>query len=114
MIHSDFEKGFIRAETVAYADLVEAGSHKAAKEAGNVRAEGKEYVVEEGDVRPSARRLPGARTAARWPHARAPARVGTTAIAHAHLLLAPGLACTDLGAVRSPRSIQVLLFRFNV
>jgi len=50
VIHSDFEKGFIRAETVAYADLVEAGSHKAAKEAGNVRAEGKEYVVEEGDV----------------------------------------------------------------
>jgi len=50
VIHSDFEKGFIRAETVAYADLVDAGSHKDAKEAGKVRAEGKEYEVQEGDV----------------------------------------------------------------
>jgi len=50
VIHSDFEKGFIRAETVAYKDLVETGNMKAAKEAGLVRSEGKEYEVQEGDV----------------------------------------------------------------
>ncbi len=50
VIHSDFEKGFIRAETVAYDDLVENGSMAAAKEAGKVRLEGKEYVVQDGDV----------------------------------------------------------------
>jgi ribosome-binding ATPase YchF (GTP1/OBG family) len=50
VIHSDFERGFIRAETVAYDDLVSAGDMKKAKEAGAVRAEGKEYEVQEGDV----------------------------------------------------------------
>jgi GTP-binding protein YchF len=50
VIHSDFERGFIRAETVAYQDLVETGSMPAAKEKGLVRSEGKEYVVQEGDV----------------------------------------------------------------
>ncbi|NPC94877.1 redox-regulated ATPase YchF [Bacillus sp. WMMC1349] len=50
IIHTDFERGFIRAETVAYADLLEAGSMTAAKEAGKVRLEGKEYVVKDGDV----------------------------------------------------------------
>lgn len=50
VIHSDFEKGFIRAETVAYDDLVANGSMAAAKEAGKVRLEGKEYVVQDGDV----------------------------------------------------------------
>lgn len=50
VIHSDFERGFIRAETVAYEDLIEAGSMAAAKEAGKVRLEGKEYVVQDGDV----------------------------------------------------------------
>ena len=50
VIHSDFERGFIRAETVAYDELVEAGSMAAAKEAGKVRLEGKEYVVQDGDV----------------------------------------------------------------
>ena len=50
VIHSDFERGFIRAETVAYKDLVENGSMRAAKEKGLVRSEGKEYVVAEGDV----------------------------------------------------------------
>ena len=50
MIHTDFERGFIRAETVAYNDLVEAGSEKAAKDAGKMRSEGKEYEVQEGDV----------------------------------------------------------------
>ena len=50
VIHTDFERGFIRAETIAYADLVEAGSEKAAKENGKLRSEGKEYEVAEGDV----------------------------------------------------------------
>lgn len=50
VIHSDFERGFIRAETVAYNDLVTHGSMNAAKEKGLVRSEGKEYVVQEGDV----------------------------------------------------------------
>ncbi|MFM7545890.1 MAG: DUF933 domain-containing protein, partial [Synechococcales cyanobacterium] len=50
VIHSDFERGFIRAETVAYEDLVNAGSLNGAKEKGWVRSEGKEYVVAEGDV----------------------------------------------------------------
>ncbi|KOP24726.1 GTP-binding protein [Hapalosiphon sp. MRB220] len=50
VIHSDFERGFIRAETVAYDDLVACGSMSAAKEKGLVRSEGKEYVVKEGDV----------------------------------------------------------------
>lgn len=49
-IHSDFERGFIRAETISYDDLVAAGSMTAAKEKGLVRSEGKEYVVREGDV----------------------------------------------------------------
>ncbi|MGM9986861.1 MAG: redox-regulated ATPase YchF [Bacillaceae bacterium] len=50
VIHSDFERGFIRAETVAYDDLVQYGSMQAAKEAGRVRLEGKEYIVKDGDV----------------------------------------------------------------
>jgi GTP-binding protein YchF len=50
VIHSDFERGFIRAETVAYKDLVELGSMNAAKDKGLVRSEGKEYTVQEGDV----------------------------------------------------------------
>ena len=50
VIHTDFEKGFIRAETIAYSDYVELGSEKAAKEAGKMRQEGKEYVVADGDV----------------------------------------------------------------
>jgi ribosome-binding ATPase len=50
VIHSDFERCFIRAETIAYQDLVTHGSIKAAKEKGLVRSEGKEYVVQEGDV----------------------------------------------------------------
>lgn len=50
VIHTDFERGFIRAETVAYQDLVDTGSMTAAKEKGLVRSEGKDYVVQEGDV----------------------------------------------------------------
>ena len=49
-IHSDFERGFIRAEVVAYNDLMENGSMVAAKEKGLVRSEGKEYIVEDGDI----------------------------------------------------------------
>ena len=49
-IHSDFERGFIRAEVVAYNDLMECGSMAAAKEKGLVRSEGKEYVMKDGDV----------------------------------------------------------------
>ncbi len=50
VIHSDFEKGFIRAETVAYGDFVRVGGWKPAREQGLARAEGKEYVVQDGDV----------------------------------------------------------------
>ncbi|WP_017305602.1 redox-regulated ATPase YchF [Spirulina subsalsa] len=50
VIHSDFERGFIRAETVSYEDLVACGSMNGAKEKGLVRSEGKEYIVKEGDV----------------------------------------------------------------
>jgi hypothetical protein len=49
-IHTYFEKGFIRAETIAYADLMEFGTMTVAKEAGKVRLEGKEYIVKDGDV----------------------------------------------------------------
>jgi ribosome-binding ATPase YchF (GTP1/OBG family) len=49
-IHSDFERGFIRAEIVAYEDLVRCGTMTAAKEKGLVRSEGKEYVMQDGDV----------------------------------------------------------------
>jgi len=49
-IHSDFERGFIRAEVVNYKHLVECGSYNAAKEKGLVRSEGKEYVIQDGDV----------------------------------------------------------------
>ncbi|ABN52111.1 MAG TPA: redox-regulated ATPase YchF [Hungateiclostridium thermocellum] len=49
-IHSDFEKGFIRAEVVAYDDLIKAGSYTIAKEKGLVRSEGKDYVMQDGDV----------------------------------------------------------------
>lgn len=49
-IHSDFERGFIRAEVVSYDDLMDCGSHSAAKEKGLVRLEGKDYVVKDGDI----------------------------------------------------------------
>ena len=50
VIHSDFEKGFIRAEVISYDDYVKYGSENAAKEAGKLRVEGKQYVVKDGDV----------------------------------------------------------------
>lgn len=49
-IHTDFEKGFIRAETIAYDDFVAAGGEQAAKEAGKMRQEGKEYLCKDGDI----------------------------------------------------------------
>ena len=49
-IHSDIERGFIRAETIAYDDLIALGSEKAARDAGKMRSEGKEYEVRDGDV----------------------------------------------------------------
>jgi GTP-binding protein YchF len=50
VIHSDFERGFIRAEVIAYDDLINAGSMNAAKEKGLLRLEGKDYVVQDGDI----------------------------------------------------------------
>lgn len=50
VIHTDFERGFIRAETIAFSDYEELKSEKAAKEAGKMRQEGKEYIVKDGDV----------------------------------------------------------------
>ncbi len=49
-IHSDFERGFIRAEVIAYDDLMQVGSMAAAREKGMIRSEGKEYVVKDGDI----------------------------------------------------------------
>lgn len=49
-IHTDFEKGFIKAETVSFDDLIAAGSYQKAKEKGLVRIEGKDYVVQDGDI----------------------------------------------------------------
>lgn len=50
VIHGDFEKGFIRAETISYSDYVEFGGEQGAKEEGKMRQEGRDYVVQEGDV----------------------------------------------------------------
>ena len=49
-IHSDFERGFIRAETIAYDDFVQFGGEAGARDAGKLRSEGKDYVVQDGDV----------------------------------------------------------------
>ena len=49
-IHTDFEKGFIRAETIAYADFVAQGGEQGAKDAGKMRLEGADYVVQDGDI----------------------------------------------------------------
>ena len=50
VIHTDFERGFIRAETISYDDFAACGGEQGAKDAGKMRAEGKEYVVQDGDV----------------------------------------------------------------
>jgi len=50
VIHNDFEKGFIRAEVIAYDDFIKYGGEQGAKEAGKMRLEGKDYVVQDGDV----------------------------------------------------------------
>jgi len=49
-IHTDFERGFIRAEVISYDDFVALGGEAAAKEAGKLRLEGKNYIVQEGDT----------------------------------------------------------------
>jgi len=49
-IHGDFEKGFIRAEVISYQDYVVCGGENGARESGKLRSEGKEYVVEDGDI----------------------------------------------------------------
>jgi ribosome-binding ATPase len=50
VIHNDFERGFIRAETISYHHLVESGTEQEAKKRGLLRSEGKDYVVQDGDV----------------------------------------------------------------
>jgi hypothetical protein len=50
VIHTDFERGFIRAQTIAFEDYIQFKGENGAKEAGKMRAEGKEYVVKDGDV----------------------------------------------------------------
>jgi len=50
VIHGDFEKGFIKAETISYEDMIELGSEKECKEKGKLRLEGKDYIVQEGDI----------------------------------------------------------------
>ncbi len=49
-IHTDFEKGFIRAQTIAFDDFITYKGEQGAKEAGKMRSEGKEYIVKDGDV----------------------------------------------------------------
>ena len=50
IIHTDFEKGFIRAEVMSYDDLIECGSELKVKEKGKMRLEGKEYIMKDGDI----------------------------------------------------------------
>ena len=50
VIHSDFERGFIRAETIAFDDYVRLGGEQAARDAGRMRSEGRDYVVADGDI----------------------------------------------------------------
>ena len=50
MIHTDFERGFIKAETASFEDYIALGGEKGCREAGKLRQEGKEYVVQDGDV----------------------------------------------------------------
>ena len=50
IIHTDFEKGFIRAEVISYNDLIECGSELKVKEAGKSRLEGKDYLMQDGDI----------------------------------------------------------------
>jgi ribosome-binding ATPase YchF (GTP1/OBG family) len=50
VIHTDFERGFICAETISYNDFVAAGSEAKAKEVGKMRTEGKNYIVQDGDI----------------------------------------------------------------
>ena len=49
-IHTDFQKGFIKAETIAYEDYIKYGNEEAIKQAGKMRTEGKDYIVQDGDI----------------------------------------------------------------
>ena len=67
IIHTDFEKGFIRAEVIKYDDYVALGSEKACRDAGKIGIEGKEYVVQDGDIRHTeTQRTPAIRTPRTW------------------------------------------------
>ena len=50
LVHSDFERGFIRAETIAFEDFIARGGEQGARDAGRMRSEGRGYVVQDGDV----------------------------------------------------------------
>ncbi len=50
VIHTDFQRGFIRAETISYGDFIEFGGEQGARDAGRMRSEGRDYVVQDGDV----------------------------------------------------------------
>ncbi len=50
VIHTDFEKGFIKAETISFVDYVKYGSELACKDAGKIRFEGRDYIVQDGDI----------------------------------------------------------------
>ncbi len=50
MVHTDFQRGFIRAETIAYQDFIACKGEQGAKDAGKMRVEGRDYVVQDGDV----------------------------------------------------------------
>ena len=50
LIHTDFEKGFIKAEVMSYQDLINCGSELKVKEAGKMRLEGKDYIMQDGDI----------------------------------------------------------------
>ena len=50
IIHTDFEKGFIRAEVMSYSDLIDCGNEIKVKEAGKMRLEGKDYIMQDGDI----------------------------------------------------------------
>ena len=50
IIHTDFEKGFIKAEVISYDDLIEAGDEQKVKEQGKLRLEGKDYLMQDGDI----------------------------------------------------------------
>ena len=78
MIHTDFERGFIGAEVIAYDDFVALGGEQGAKEAGRMRVEGKDYVVQDGDVCYSASTCDARGATTRRDSTRRAARAGAT------------------------------------